>query len=57
MEDEGKAIDKMLVMLAKEEIIENDFLEIKGQDITEGDIESVYYIVQLLTALIKRETE
>jgi hypothetical protein len=42
-------------MLTKEEIIEEDFLEIKGRDIVEGDVESVYYVVQLLNALIERE--
>ncbi len=30
-------------------------MEIKGEDIIEGDVESVYYIVQLLNALIERE--
>jgi hypothetical protein len=52
IEDEAQAIDKMLVMLTQEEIIEEDFLEIKGSDICDGDVESVYYIVQLLNALI-----
>ena len=47
-------MDKLLFMLTEEEIIEEDFLEIKGQDIIEGDIESVYYVVQLLNALIER---
>lgn len=38
IEDEAQAIDKMLVMLTQEEIIEEDFLEIKGSDICDGDV-------------------
>ncbi len=54
LQDEALAIDKLLYMLTEEEIIEEDFLEIKGTDIVEGDVESVYYVVQLLNALIDR---
>lgn len=48
------AIDRLLVLLAEEEIIEKDFLEIKGKDMVAGDIDSIFYIVQLLNALVDR---
>ncbi len=44
-------------MLSNEEIIEEDFLEIKGEDVVKGDVESIYYVVQLINALVEREVE
>lgn len=44
-------------MLTEQQIIEEDFLEIKGEDICDGDVESIYYVVQLIQALIEREGE
>jgi hypothetical protein len=52
IKSQSNSIDQLLVMLTEEEVIEEDFLEIKGADIVQGDIESIYYIVQLLNALI-----
>lgn len=40
-------------MLTELEVIEEDFLEIKGEDIVNGDVESIYFIIQLLKALIE----
>lgn len=44
-------------MLTEQQIIEEDFLQIKGEDICDGDVESIYYVVQLIQALIQREGE
>jgi hypothetical protein len=46
------AIDRMILLLTQEEIIEDDFLDIKGKDIVNGDVGSIYYAVQLFNALV-----
>ena len=57
IQSEEAALDRMLLLLAQAEIIEDDFLEIKGKDIVEGDAESVFYIVQLFYALVEKAIE
>jgi hypothetical protein len=57
VQSEEAAINLLLLSLHQEEIIEEDFLEIKGRDVVSGDVQSIFYIVQLLSALVERALE
>ena len=57
IQSEEAALDRLLLLLAQAEIIEDDFLEIKGKDIVGGDVESMFYVVQLFYALVEKAVE
>lgn len=57
VQSEEAAVNLLLLSLHQEEIIEEDFLEIKGRDVVAGDVQSIFYIVQLLSALVERALE
>lgn len=54
IQSEEAAIDRLLLLLAQEDIIEDDFLEIKGKDIVAAHHESIFYVVQLFMALVDK---
>lgn len=47
----------MLLLMTQEEIIEEDFLEIKGANIVGGHKESIFYVIQLFMALVEKALE
>ena len=55
IESDAEAIDTFLLLLAEEEIIEEDFLDIKGNMVCDGSFECIYYILQLLNTLVMRD--
>jgi hypothetical protein len=57
IQSEEAAIDRMLLLMAQEEIIEEDFLEIKGANIAKGHKESIFYVIQLFMALVEKALE
>ena len=47
----------MLLMMTQAEIIQEDFLEIKGANIIQGHKQSIFYVIQLFMALVEKALE